>query len=181
MSKTARDDPKARSNGHAEPAAGSPTSHYAPATERPLASYAVIAGTYSTIFGSSLIALRTRGHELPTQISIGDVFLIGIASHKLSRLIAKDKVTSFARAPFTQFQKPGGPGEVEEKPYGHGLRYAVGELLVCPYCLAQWAASGLTLGLVGAPRFTRLLSSMLVAHTISDFLQVAYRAAEDQL
>ena len=98
-----------------------------------------------------------------------------------SRLIAKDKVTSFIRAPFTRFQESSGQGEVEEQPCGHGLRFAVGELLVCPYCLAQWVASGLAIGLIGAPRPTRLVSSVLVAHTVSDFLQVAYRAAEDRL
>lgn len=37
----------------------------------------------------------------------------------------------------------------------------------------------LTLGHVSAPRFTRLLSTIFVAHTVSDFMQVAYRAAED--
>jgi hypothetical protein len=157
------------------------TAHYAPGAERPLGSYAVLAGTYLTIFGGTFITLRARGHELPTRVAPGDVLLIGIASHKLSRLIAKDKVTSFVRAPFTRYQEPGGQGEVEEQAYGHGLRLAVGELLVCPYCLAQWAATGLTLGLVGAPRFTRLFSTALAAHSISDFLQIAYRAAEDQL
>lgn len=35
---------------------------------------------------------------------------------------------------------------------GHGLRLAVGELLVCPYCLAQRVATGLTVGFVGTPR-----------------------------
>ena len=90
-------------------------------------------------------------------------------------------MTSFVRAPFTRFQEPSGQGEVEEQPCGHGLRLAVGELLVRPYCLAQWVAAGLTLGLIGAPRLTRLISTVFVAHTISDFLQVAYRAAEDQL
>lgn len=35
--------------------------------------------------------------------------------------------------------------------------------------------------LVAALRGTRRLRAVLVAHTISDFLQVAYRAAEDQL
>jgi Protein of unknown function (DUF1360) len=109
------------------------------------------------------------------------VLLVGIASHKLSRLIAKDKVTSFVRAPFTRFQGSGGPGEVEEEPCGQGMRLAVGELLVCPYCLAQWVAGALTLGPSGAPRLTRLVSAMLVARTLSDFLQLAYRAAEDQL
>jgi Protein of unknown function (DUF1360) len=156
-------------------------SHYAPGQERPLGSYAILTGTYASALAGSLMALRARGHELPERLTATDVLLIGIASHKLSRLIAKDKVTSFMRAPFTRFQESSGHGEVEEEPCGHGLRLAAGELLVCPYCLAQWVATGLTLGLVGAPRLTRLLSTIFVAHTVSDFLQVAYRAAEDEL
>ncbi|HEY2631760.1 MAG TPA: DUF1360 domain-containing protein [Solirubrobacteraceae bacterium] len=125
--------------------------------------------------------MRARGHELSERPTVADLLLLGIATHKLSRLIAKDKVTSFMRAPFTRFQESSGQGEVEEQPCGHGMHLAVGELLVCPYCLAQWVSTVLALGLIGAPRLTRLLSSVLVAHTVSDFLQVAYRAAEDQL
>ncbi len=160
---------------------GSLTSHYAPGQERPLGSYAILTGAYGTIFTGSFIALRARGHQLPERLGAADLLLVGVATHKLSRLLAKDKVTSFLRAPFTQFQEASGQGEVEEQPCGHGLRLAVGELLVCPYCLAEWVATGLTLGLIGAPRLTRLDSTVFVAHTISDFLQVAYRAAEDQL
>jgi hypothetical protein len=156
------------------------TSHYAPGQELPLGSYAILAGAYGTGLAASLIALRARHHELPERPTTSDVLLLGIATHKLSRLIAKDKVTSFLRAPFTRFQEASGHGEVEEEACGHGLRLATGELLVCPYCLAQWVATALTLGLVGAPRLTRLLSSVFVAHTVSDFLQLAYRAAEDQ-
>lgn len=157
------------------------TSHYSPDEERPLASYATLAGTYVTVVGGALLALRARGHELPTRIAPGDILLTGIATHKASRLITKDRVTSFVRAPFTRYQEPGGQGEVEEQAYGHGLRLAVGELLVCPYCLAQWVATGFALGLIGAPRFTRLVGSVFVAHSVADFLQIAYRAAEDQL
>lgn len=160
---------------------GSLTSHYAPGAERPLGSYAILAGAYGTTFAGSLVALRLRHHELPGHPTAIDMLLVGVATHKLSRVIAKDKVTSFLRAPFTRFQESSGQGEVEEEPCGHGLRRAVGELVVCPYCIAQWVAAGLTLGLIGAPRLTRLISSVFVAHTISDFLQVAYRAAEDQL
>jgi hypothetical protein len=160
---------------------GSLSAHYAPGQERPLGSYAILTGVYGTGVAGALIALRARRHQLPERLTAGDLLLIGIATHKLSRLIAKDKVTSFIRAPFTRFQESSGQGEVEEEPCGHGLRLAVGELLACPYCLAQWVATVLTLGLIGAPRLTRLLGSVFVAHTISDFLQVAYRAAEDQL
>jgi hypothetical protein len=71
------------------------TAHYAPSEERPLRSYAILSGTYGTAFAGSLVALRARGHELPERITAGDVLLIGVATHKLSRLIAKDKVTSF--------------------------------------------------------------------------------------
>jgi Protein of unknown function (DUF1360) len=157
------------------------TAHYAPSEERPLRPYTILTGAYGAAFAGSLIALQGRGHELPERITAGDLLLVGVATHKLSRLIAKDKVTSFLRAPFTRFQESSGHGEVEEEPCGHGVRLAVGELLVCPYCLAQWVATGLTVGLIGAPRLTRLLSAVFVAHTVSDFLQVAYRAAEDQL
>jgi Protein of unknown function (DUF1360) len=68
---------------------------------------------------------------------------------------------------------------VEEEACGHGLRCAVGELLICPYCLSQWVATGLTLGMLAAPRLTRQLCSMFGPHTVSDFLQIAYRVAED--
>ena len=156
-------------------------SHYAPGQERPLGSYVVVTGVYGTGLAGSLMALRARGHELPERLAARDIVLIGIATHKLSRLIAKDKVTSFVRAPFTRYQEASGQGEVEEEPCGHGLRLAVGELLVCPYCLAQWVATALVLGLVGAPRLTRLVGGVFVAHTVSDFLQIAYRAAEDRL
>ncbi len=172
-------DPHTANATTARPA--SLAAHYAPGQEPPLGSYAILTGAYGTAFAGSLMALLARGHELPERFTAADVLLIGIASHKLSRLIAKDKVTSFLRAPFTRFQASSGHGEVEEQPCGHGLRLAVGELLVCPYCLAQWVATGLTVGLVGAPRLTRLVSTIFVAHTVSDFLQLAYRAAEDEL
>ncbi len=160
---------------------GSLSAHYAPGQERPLGSYAILAGAYGGGLVGSLLALRARRHELPERLTLGDLLLVGVATHKLSRLIAKDKVTSFIRAPFTQFQGPSGQGEVDERPRGQGVRLAVGELLVCPYCLAEWVATALTLGLVGAPRLTRTLSAVFVAHTVSDFLQVAYRAAEDRV
>lgn len=151
---------------------------YSPEQERPLRGYAGLAGVYAGGLTGALLALRRSGRQLPSRPSVGDVLLLGIATHKLSRLIAKDRVTSFVRAPFTRFQEATGHGEVAEQPSGHGMRLALGELLVCPYCLAQWIATGFALGLLVAPRVTRLLGTTLVAHTISDFLQLAYRAAE---
>jgi hypothetical protein len=128
-------------------------------------------------FAAALAAAERHG-RLPERPEPGDVMLIGVASHKLSRMITKDRITSFVRAPFTEYEAPGGPGEVEERPRGKGLRRAVGELLICPYCLAQWIGTAFFAGLAVAPRLSRFIAAMLSAIAVADFLQPAYREAE---
>jgi hypothetical protein len=96
-------------------------------------------------------------------------------------LIAKDRVTSTVRAPFTTFQGDAGPGEVDEAARGHGLRRAIGELIVCPYCLGLWITCLFLGGLVVSPRPTRWIASALVAVSGSDMLQIAYKKSEDAL
>jgi len=157
-----------------------PDDYHPPGETRPLASYAAMTSAFGAAVAGATLANRRSGRALPERIPLGDLLLIGVATHKLSRLIARDKVTSFLRAPFTRFQEPAGHGEVEEQPRGGGLRLAVGELLVCPYCLAQWVAAGLVAGYVAAPRQTRIVSAVYTAETISDFLQAGYRAAVDR-
>jgi hypothetical protein len=145
---------------------------------RPLAGYAILSTAFGAALGGGLLAARRHGRPLPETVGAYDVVLIGIATHKVSRLLTKDKVTSFLRAPFTRFQERAGHGELEEAARGRGLRLAVGELLVCPYCIAQWVAGAFVLGLVHAPRLTRLLAGMWTAHAIADAAQLAYSAAE---
>jgi uncharacterized protein DUF1360 len=155
---------------------GTAGEEYAEAAEhRPLAGYAALSGALAAAFAAGLVRA-----PLPERIGAQDIVLAGVATHKLSRLLAKDKVTSFLRAPFTEFQEPSGKGEIEEKPRGRGLRLATGELLVCPYCVAQWIAAGFTVGFVRAPRLTRLLAGMYTMYAISDGLQFAYLAADEQ-
>jgi hypothetical protein len=57
----------------------------------------------------------------------------------------------------------------------------VGELLVCPFCLDQWVATGYAAGLVVAPRATRFVASIMATVAISDFLQIGYKASEQRL
>jgi len=84
------------------------------------------------------------------------------------------------RAPFTEYEDRGGPAEFEESARGTGLRRALGELLICPYCLGLWLVAAMCVGLLFAPRFTRLVAAAFSALTISDFLQIAYKAAEEK-
>jgi hypothetical protein len=153
---------------------------YAPPRERPpLAAYATFATVFHGAMAAAVAAAKRSGRELPQRVEPRDLALIGTASYQLSRLISKKKVTAFVRAPFTELEGKGGPAELEEKPRGTGLRRALGELLVCPYCLGLWASGGFHVGLLFAPRATRFTASVLTAVSVSDFLQIAYKAAEE--
>jgi hypothetical protein len=157
-----------------------PSSGYAEPGERPpFAAYATFATVFNAALAGAVVAAKRSGRDLPERVELQDLVLIGAASHKLSRLVAKKKITSFVRAPFTELQGKGGPAELEEKPRGRGLRRAAGELLTCPYCLGLWASGAFHAGLLFAPRTTRFSASVLTAMTISDFLQIAYKAVED--
>ena len=154
---------------------------YAPPGEhRPLAGYGLLMGGFAVAFTAALAAASRGGRELPGAVSAQDVVLTAVATHKVSRLLAKDRVTSFVRAPFTEYQEATGHGEVEEAARGRGLRRATGELLVCPYCLGQSVAGAFTVGHVAAPRLTRLLTAMWTAHAPADGVQLAYSAAEQR-
>ena len=143
----------------------------------PLASYATLAGVFLSGTLAFLIAGRRGKIELPDDASAKDLVLIGAATHKLSRLIAKDRVTAFARAPFREIDEQPGTGEVSERPRGSGMRRAMGELLGCPYCLDLWISGGMSVAMVLAPRETRLVASTLTASAIADGLQLAHLRA----
>src|SRR5436305_15344469 len=154
---------------------------YAHGTPRPLGSYGIILGVYSASTAALALLVRRRrrtGTALPERVAWADLALLSIATHRLSRLITKDSVTAVVRAPFTRFDEPAGDGEVNEEVRGTGLRHAVGELLTCPFCSAQWIATGLAFGLVLAPRATRFAAAMLTAVTASDWLQFAHSALQ---
>lgn len=145
---------------------------------KPLASYAALSLVFNAAVAGALVAGRDR---LPDSFGAGDILLMGVASHKFSRLVSKDKVTSFIRAPFVRYEGPAGPAEVSETARGDGMQRTIGELLICPYCLGQWITAAYAGGLLFAPRVTRWAGAVFAAHTVSDFLQLAYNASQDQV
>lgn len=152
-----------------------------PAREnRPLASYGALICTYATATTAFAAWLRSSGRRVP-EVSPGDLALVAVATHKAARLVTRDRVTSVVRAPFTTPQGDATAGEVDEAARGSGFRRAIGEMLVCPYCLDLWIASLLTGTLIVAPRLARWASFTLTAVTVADFLQVVYRKAQDTL
>ena len=142
--------------------------------ERPLGVYLVLSGGYAAGTVAAGLLAKRLGRKVPRRLDPWDVAQLAVATHRLARTIAKDPVTSPFRAPFTSYAGTSGPGELAEEVRGHGLQHSVGELLACPMCLGQWVATGLTLGLVVAPRITRLTLSTMTAVAGADFLQHLY-------
>jgi len=151
-----------------------------PEKRPPFGPYLAFMSIFGSLVSLALLIAKRQGRELPERVGAGELLLVGTASHKLSRLVAKDKVTSPLRAPFTELEGKGGPAELEERSRGSGVRKAIGELLICPYCLGLWIVAAFSVGLVFAPRVTRFVASLFSALTISDFFQIAYKAAEEK-
>src|SRR6266403_1388267 len=147
--------------------------------EQLLAEYATLLGFYIASV-AVLTGLATEKDRFPRRFSVLDLALLGIATHKLSRIVAKDRITSILRAPFVTYICSAGAGEVEEEPRGRGIRSGSGHLVSCPYCMAPWCATALSFGLLFAPRVARFFVGILVSVAASDFLHRAYaRMKED--
>jgi hypothetical protein len=146
------------------------------ADPKPLKSYATLVGVFNLAVASGLLVRR----DFPERSSVLDVMLLGVATHKYSRLLTKDRVTSVLRAPFVRYQRDAGPSEVDEEARGEGARRAIGELVTCPYCVGLWVATALGFGLVWQPRRTRFVLDIGTAVAISDFLHHGLKAAEER-
>jgi hypothetical protein len=142
--------------------------------EIPRRDYAAIVAVFNGVLATALFARKCSREPLPERIEPKDLALFALATQKLSRVITKDKVTSAFRAPFTEVEGKGGPGEVEERAKGRGIRRAVGELLTCPFCLGTWIASGFIYGYVFVPRISRILASIFAVSGLADFVQQLY-------
>jgi uncharacterized protein DUF1360 len=148
--------------------------------DRPLGGYLGALGAYATGVGGVTLAARALRITAPERVTPFDLALVGLATHKTARILSKDAVTSPLRAPFTVYDEPSGDAELSEHPRKDShVQHAVGELLTCPFCLAQWVATGFAAGFVFAPRFTRLAALVMSGTAISDFLQLAYAALQD--
>jgi len=139
----------------------------------PYRAYAAIVGTSLAGMGavSSLAAARKRPHGEMAPI---DLALLGLATFKASQTVARDKVTSFVREPFVEGEAY--DGEDEKPTHDSELKQAIGELVTCTRCIGTWLGAGLASTQILAPRTGRLLTSVLAAGAINDFLLAGFSA-----
>lgn len=152
---------------------------YRQGNPRPLGGYVLVMTIFATVVGIAGLIAAWSGRGLPRRIAPYDLALITAGTHKLSRTISKDAVTSPLRAPFTRYSGTGGPAEVMEETRNTGtVRHAVGELVSCPFCLDMWIATGFIIGRLFAPRFTRVVAATFTALAGADFLHLIYARAQ---
>ncbi|WP_182544101.1 DUF1360 domain-containing protein [Halosaccharopolyspora lacisalsi] len=152
---------------------------YSGQAHRPVAGYSLVLLAYFAGAVGFTGAARVTGRT-PPRLGPGELTLLTIATHKISRALAKDPVTSPLRVPFTRFEGVSGPSELHEEVRVSGMEHSLGELVSCPFCLAPWVASGLFAGYTFFPGPTR---AAVITYTVvagSDFLQYAYSTTQQR-
>ena len=129
-------------------------------------------GTFVGGIGLAGIAARIFDRNPACQTPL-DLAVLSLASFKAARTLTSDNVTSFVREPFVR----GYAHEGDEEPLETGdFRQAMGELVTCSRCGGTWAAAGLAVSQILAPRFGRLLTWSLAAAGANDWLQAGFAA-----
>ena len=139
----------------------------------PYRAYASIVATFVAGLGavSGLAAARKRPNH---PIRATDLTLLGLATFKASRTVARDRVTSFVREPFVEGEAYDGK---DEKPTDETeLKQALGELVTCTRCVGTWLGAGLASMQILTPRTGRLLTTVLAAGALNDFLLAGFSA-----
>ncbi len=147
---------------------------YAGEADRPLGGYLITMSAYAAVVGVLAAGARMTRRPVLDGLPAKDIALSALATYKLSRLLAKDPVTSPLRAPFTAYQGTTGPAELSEEVRGSGARKTIGELVTCPFCVGMWVATGVTAGFIYLPRTTRLTIGTFAALAGADMLQFAH-------
>ena len=138
----------------------------------PYEAYAAIVGTFVGGLGLAGAAARALDRNPACHTPL-DFVVLSVASFKAARTLTSDEVTSFLREPFVR----GTAHEGDEEPLDTGdLRQAIGELVTCSRCGGTWAAAGLAVSQILAPRFGRLLTWSLAAAGANDWLQAGFTA-----
>jgi hypothetical protein len=120
--------------------------------------YGVLMGAFAALL---LLAGRARRDDVHVAFGPWDLACVGLASHDIGRILARDRIAVFVRAPFAS-------GEAAQDPRGHGMRRAAGELLTCPHCLSAWVAAALSAAFVHRPRRARFVTAVFAGHAIAD-------------
>jgi hypothetical protein len=119
---------------------------------------------------------RQRRKRDALKLNAIDLALLGVATHRMGRLVAYDVIAEPLRAPFATTVPDGTGAGKTTVARGQGTRQAVGELLTCPICAGTWVAAILVYGLQILPRPTRILVTIMGVTGIAEILNAGVEA-----
>jgi len=104
------------------------------------------------------------------ELELLDIVLIGIATFRLGRMIAFDRIMDPLRAPFSKVVDDNSGEGKTVVPRGGGFRQAMGQLIVCPTCVGTWVAAVLVALMLIYPAGTRIFLYATAAVGIAELL-----------
>jgi|tagenome__1003787_1003787.scaffolds.fasta_scaffold20806861_1 hypothetical protein len=144
-----------------------------------LPGYAVSLGVYGAA-AAAVAAAAWRTGRRPAPSGPVEIALLALATHKISRIAAKDAVTSPVRAAVTKFRGSAGDAELHEEVRAHGAKKALAELVTCPFCMGPWVAGSLVAASTFVPGLTRPVVAVFAAVGGADFLHLAYSQVQQR-
>lgn len=134
-----------------------------------------------TLIATFLSALGVAGarrgwsDRFPNVLELG---LMGMAAHRIGRMVAFEGVAEPIRAPFTATVPDDSGADDTVVAQGRGVRWVLGELMSCPTCVATWAALGLSIGRLILPGPTRFAVQVLGIAEVAELNYVAVEHLE---
>jgi hypothetical protein len=137
-------------------------------------SYALLSGVFNV--GLALFCWRRKAERL----DLKDWGLLTLATFRMSRMVAYDKVMQTYRSPVVEVvPHDSGAGETTQaKPGTTGIKRALGELISCPICNGTWISAGLVYGLCLAPNYTRTLINVMSVMGAVEIMNAAFEAVQ---
>ena len=121
-----------------------------------------------TFVGSFLGATALASGRRPVLPTPTELVMLGLASHRIGRMLAFERVGEPFRAPFTATVPDDSGADETVVARGRGVRWVVGELVSCPTCVATWASLALAIGQRVLPAPTRVLVGILAAAGVAE-------------
>ncbi|MDQ3346219.1 MAG: DUF1360 domain-containing protein [Chloroflexota bacterium] len=124
-----------------------------------------------TLVGTFLASIAVAGRQASGRKSARDpldLVLMGLASYRIGRMVAFERVGEPLREHFTAEVPDESGVDDTVVARGRGPRWVIGELLSCPTCIATWAALGLSIGSAVLPGPIRMLTNVLAAAGVAE-------------
>ncbi len=136
--------------------------------------------TLASLFVARFVGFISRKHGPSDIVRLRplDFGLLGLATFRLGRMLAYDKVAEPLREPFTRTTVDSYGAAQTVEPAGRGMRRALGELLACPICVGTWIAAGLVYGMHLLPGPTRLFMTIMGTIGLGEVLNALTEALQ---